>query len=325
MKRQARVIITSDEEGQSLLTLLSRRFNYHSSAEWQRLIANHRLLLNDQPAAADQPLHKGDTLQYLIPELPEPAVDQNFTVIFEDQHLLAIEKPATLPCHPGGCFFRHTLWYLVREQWQIKDVHIINRLDRETSGVVILAKNRNAARICREQFDQHLVTKEYLVAVHGNFPPRLEACGILKPDTNSPVRKKRCFAPAPDNLTPTGPDTAETTFCRVAQAPGISLLHALPKTGRLHQIRATLCSLGYPVIGDKIYGLDDRIFLRFIANEMTPDDQARLRLTRQALHAIALTLRHPATNQLLRLTAPLPAAIESLFPPQGNIAGTARS
>ena len=93
---------------------------------------------------------------------------------------------------------------------------------------------------------------------------------------------------------------------------GLSLVEAVPMTGRTHQIRATLCSSGYPVVGDKIYGVDDTLFLRFIADQLTAEDHRRLRLSRQALHAADLTIRHPRSEEILRLTAPLPSDITSL-------------
>ena len=84
-------------------------------------------------------------------------------------------------------------------------------------------------------------------------------------------------------------------------------------TGRLHQIRATLCSLGYPVVGDKIYGVDDTLFLRFVEDQFTVEDRKRLRLPRQALHAENLQIRHPVTGEVLRWTAPLPTDMDGLF------------
>ncbi len=101
---------------------------------------------------------------------------------------------------------------------------------------------------------------------------------------------------------------------------GISLLEAIPVTGRCHQIRATLCSLGFPVVGDKLYGVDEQLFLRFRQGGLTAADHQRLRLDRQALHAATLRLRHPLNGRELEFSSPLPEAMQSLLGSGGDTA-----
>jgi len=182
---------------------------------------------------------------------------------------------------------------------------------------VLAAKNKTAARLCQEQFSQRRVDKVYLVVVEGNFPETpipVEATGWLGPDPDSAIRKKMRFYPEQNDALP-GAMEASTAFRRISGAgdAGLSLLEARPHTGRCHQIRATLLHLGFPVAGDKLYGVDEQLFLRFQEDRLSAADHGRLRLPRQALHASGLRLSHPVSGQELKFSAPLPSALQELL------------
>lgn len=317
MQRKTSVLIQPHQAGQPLLTFVSQRFTYRSREEWQTELAAHRFLLNDTEAREDTILAPGDLLVYLMPALVEPPVDSDYTVIHEDDDLLVIDKPAPLPCHPGGRFFAHTLWALLKQNHGLAEPRLINRLDRETSGLVLVAKNKTAARLCQAQFAERRVEKVYQVVVEGNFPDTVlpvEAMGWLGPDTNSAVRKKIRFYPARNEAPPVAVESS-TAFRRISGASNanLSLLEARPHTGRCHQIRATLLHLGFPVVGDKLYGVDEQLFLRFQEDCLSAADHALLRLPRQALHASGLRLSHPTTAKRLEFFAPLPPALQGLL------------
>jgi 23S rRNA pseudouridine955/2504/2580 synthase/23S rRNA pseudouridine1911/1915/1917 synthase len=317
IQRKTSVLIQPHQAGQPLLDFISRRFTYRSRDEWQAELAARRFLLNDSEARGDTILAPRDRLVYLMPALIEPPVDTNYTVIHEDNDLLVIDKPAPLPCHPGGRFFAHTLWALLKEQHGLAEPRLINRLDRETSGLVLVAKNKSAARLCQEQFAQHRVEKFYLVVVEGDFPDTpapVEVNGWLGVDPDSAIRKKMRFYPD-HNETPPGAVASSTTFRRISTTGDtrLSLLEARPHTGRCHQIRATLLHLGFPVVGDKLYGVDEQLFLRFQEDRLSDADHAQLRLPRQALHAARLRLTHPMTGQDLEFSAPLPLTLSALM------------
>ena len=317
LQRTTSVLIQPQQAGQQLLDFVSQRFTYRSREEWQAELAAHRFLLNDTEARGDCILAKGDRLVYLMDALVEPKVATNYTVLYEDADLLVIDKPAPLPCHPGGRFFAHTLWALLKEKHGLDNPRLVNRLDRETSGIVLVAKNKDAARLCQEQFAQHRVEKVYLVLVEGDFPGTpdpMEATGWLGVDPNSAIRKKMRFYPA-QNDAPPGAVECSTTFRRLSYAgnPSLSLLEARPHTGRCHQIRASLLHLGFPVAGDKLYGLDEQLFLRFQEDRLNAHDHALLRLPRQALHAARLRLWHPTTGRELEFSSPLPPALQELL------------
>lgn len=284
---------------------LAGRFTYHALNEWVTLIKTKRLLVNGQSSQADYLLCEGDVVAYHPVSYEEPEVSQDIQVLYEDDVLLVVNKPADLPCHPGGRYFKNTLLYKLRGH--TPEVRLINRLDRETSGVILLAKNKKMAGKLGKQFERRQVTKEYQVLVEGQFPDQVTADGVLVVDENSPVIKKRVFQWEGEG------ETSSTRFRRLACGSDLSLVHVTLGTGRMHQIRATLSALGFPVVGDKIYGLDETIFIRFINKALTPEDHARLRLPRQALHAWKLTIRHPVTRDTMAFEAPWPRDVKRLF------------
>ena len=194
-----------------------------------------------------------------------------------------------------------------------ESLHFLSRLDRETSGLLLAAKTSEAAAHYQRLAAAGRITKTYLVAVEGEFPETLDACGWLFPDPDSVIRKKRRFAVAQPA---TGEaQTAETHCRRLASQAGLSPVQAGLVTGRTHQIRATLCSLGYPVVGDKIYGRDETWFLRFRDGQLTPTDETGLRLPHQALHAWKLAIQLPS-GENMAWTCPPPTDLVALFPDQ---------
>lgn len=317
MQRKNSVRIQPQQAGRQLLDFISQRFTYRSREQWQAELTAGRFLLNDAETRNDSILAQGDLLVYLMPALVEPPVACNYTVLHEDDDLLVINKPAPLPCHPGGRFFAHTLWALLKEDHGLDNPRFVNRLDRETSGLVLVAKHKRAARLCQEQFAEHRVEKVYQVVVEGDFPDTgqaVQAVGWLGVDPDSAIRKKMRFSPDKNEAVP-GAAEASTAFRRISGADNgsMSLVEARPHTGRCHQIRASLLHLGFPVVGDKLYGVDEQLFLRFQEDRLSGADHARLRLPRQALHAASLRLNHPITGQQLEFSAPLPPEIQELL------------
>lgn len=315
MERTAKIRTGSKEAGQTLKDLVCRRFDYLGRAAWHRHILEGRLLINGIKAGPDTRLDTGDTIEFILPQLREPPVNRNLSIIYDSRDLLVADKPANLPCHPAGRYFNHTLWALLKEELGLEQPIFIHRLDRETSGIVLVAKNRDAAGRYGRVFAQGAVRKRYLALVEGSFPDGvLRAEGILSRDPESSIRKKKRFyrharhAPLPD-----GAQACCTTFRNISAHGGISLVEALPRSGRTHQIRASLKGLGFPVVGDKLYGVDDTLFLKFIRDELSPEDRRRLRLDRQALHASEIRIPRPEDGRMLCFCSPLPADIAGLL------------
>jgi RluA family pseudouridine synthase len=303
MKRIVKTAIPPGTQPTQLITYLAQRFTYHSSETWHEFVEQKQVVVNGAHATPETTILPGDTLEY-HPDFsrhPEPDVDTNIEILYEDECLLAVDKPPNLPCHPAGIYFQNTLWAILKQRLD-QELYLVHRLDRETSGIVLVAKSPEIARTLQKTFQDQLAQKSYLVIVEGKPPLSFMAEGAISADSNSAVRKKRCFTPlTTGEKIPKNAQYCKTRFRTLEHNNGLSLLLAQPQTGRLHQIRATLCSLGYPVVGDKIYGSDETIFIRFIENQLTDSDRNRLRMDHQALHHFRLVLPHPETGHRLRI------------------------
>ena len=298
------------EDGAALPDHLAAHFRRFDRAGWIREIEAGRVTVNDRPAAPDTILKRHDRVDYLPPETAEPDARLDFRVVYEDADLLVIDKPGDLCVHPTGPFFRHTLWHLVGSRFG--EIRFVHRLDRETSGLVIAARTRRMAAAMDN--GQTPVRKEYLALVTGDFRGTVHAEGFLVHDGASEVRKKKrfVFADSSEAASIRLDSSAETSVTELIAeshvSPDMTLVRAVLGTGRQHQVRATLHSLGFPLAGDKLYGPDERLFLKIKSCTLTDADLARLRFSRQALHASLLEFRHPFTGETIRCESPFPWA-----------------
>lgn len=209
-----------------------------------------------------------------------------FPVVHEDDELLVINKPADLVCHPtkgdawSSLIGRVRLYLGPDGRGQL-----VNRLDRETSGLVLVAKTAAAASELRKLWERREVEKHYLAIVHGHLrEPEGVIDAPLGKDTQSVVVIK-------DTVRPDGAPARTAykllhTFTRPSGP--FSLLRVSPLTGRKHQIRIHMAHLGHPLVGDKLYGGDERIYLAFVEKRLTDDQRQRLLLPNHALHAAEL-------------------------------------
>jgi 23S rRNA-/tRNA-specific pseudouridylate synthase len=295
MERKPFARLGRDESGKTLIDWLSARFTYLSADGWRTMLDEGRVEVDGAAASPDRILAAGETVFFDPPPLVEPEVDPRYSVVMEDEDFLVVDKSGNLPCHPSGRFFEHSLWYLLRADYG--EVRIATRLDRETSGLVLVCRSASSAAFAQGLLSRGRIAKDYLVLVHGAFPERLDASGYLIADEASAVRKKRRYVeggPIPEGLKAEACATSFELLRSFELAPSgastipVSLLRARPATGRTHQIRATLFSLGFPLVGDKLYGLDEGFFLRFAAGTKNNEDLTRLIVPNQALHCAGL-------------------------------------
>jgi 23S rRNA pseudouridine1911/1915/1917 synthase len=223
-------------------------------------------------------------------------MDKLFQVVFEDLELLVINKPAGLVCHPTKTDQYSSL--IGRIRLYLGDQshpQLVNRLDRETSGVTVVAKTASAARQLRRLWESRSVEKDYLAIVHGHVQEdsgRIDA--PLGKDSASRVAIKDCVRQ--DGAVAITEYRVETRFVRPGEPPTnpqkhpiaprpFSLLRLNPHTGRKHQIRIHLAHIGHPIVGDKLYGGDEDLYLALVEDRLTPEQRARLILPYHALHA----------------------------------------
>lgn len=209
-------------------------------------------------------------------ELPE-------WVLVNDDDLLAIDKPGWVVCHPSKNGPWSSLVGACREWTGLETLHLIARLDRETSGVILMAKHRAAARKLQMAFQERKVEKIYHTILEGELAEPVSVDQRLAKDLESPVAAKVTVRKSNSS------QRAITHFAPVVSGGGYTLARVTLETGRKHQIRAHAEWLGHRVAGDKIYGPDDTLFLEFIEHGWTDRLSATLPLRRQALHCTALT------------------------------------
>jgi 23S rRNA pseudouridine1911/1915/1917 synthase len=246
------------------------------------------------------------------PARQEPPCPRTFTVVLTDPRLYVIDKPSGLPVHASAKFYFNTLTRVLGERFPDEpELQICHRLDRETSGCLVVARDRDAAITIKGAFaTKTAVTKEYLAVVHGQPPWDTEATidiplRVAQPGDPTRLPHVRML-PGPGGL-------QAITRVRVEQRHGDhALVRCTLVTGRQHQIRAHLAAVGFPIVGDKLYAHGDDAFIRFCDEGLVADLAALFVLPRHALHAARVTFPHPDRRRLTA-EAPLPRDLASLL------------
>lgn len=293
--------------GLPLVDYLAGRFPYLDRAGWASEIAAGRLRLDGRRATAAQTVRRGAELVYERVQ-PEPDVDTNVRVLHADAHLVVVDKPAHLPAHADGPFVRHTLVHIARTLWPGSPIELVHRLDRETSGVCVLARTPEAREALRRQFADRTVDKSYLAVVAGRATGDFAIDRPIGRCAGSAVAIRR--SAGADALDPR-PATTRVTVLRASTSR--SLLHCRPLTGRTHQIRVHLEAVGLPVLGDKLYGRPDAHYLDFVRRMKAGGSPADVPIgepSRHLLHASELSLVHPGSGERMSWRAETPPDFE---------------
>jgi 23S rRNA pseudouridine1911/1915/1917 synthase len=315
MRTEIREIqIKETEQGERLDVFLTRRHDNFSRTEWQQRIDDGFVRINGTVARRSRRLNQGDMIEFSYTTRDEPEVNADIRILFEDEDYLVINKPPGIPVHPSGIYRTRAVTNLLVEQGLMATPHLLHRLDRETSGVLALGKTRKAASEFQKVLRSGAMEKGYLVAVEGDFTAPLDARGYIYRLPDSALPRQRFYKEENPPENAIEPQTCRTVFTPMQHKGGMTLIEVKLFTGRMHQIRATLFSLGYPVVGDKLYGVDGDFYFKFADDTMTASDWERLRIDRCALHCETLNLPHPLSKERWRLYAPLPDDMSLLFP-----------
>jgi 23S rRNA pseudouridine1911/1915/1917 synthase len=280
----------ADQYGGRLDKFVTEKLPELSRTYAQKLITDGCITVNNQVVKASQRLNTGDRLTISIPPpVPSTLTPENIplSVLYEDEDLLVIDKPAGLTVHPAPGTPNHTLVNAVLARLpELPDTGdrlrpgIVHRLDKDTSGLVLVAKNRLALSKLTDQFKTRSVLKVYLVLVRGHLSP--ESGFIDAPIGRDPSNRKRMA------LVDSG-RAARTKYRVIKYTGNCTLLEVMPETGRTHQIRVHLSAIGYPVVGDKTYGVKSAF------------------LSRQFVHAHRLGFRLPSSDEYVEFESELPS------------------
>ena len=299
---QRDIIVPAECSGWRLDHFLKRRIGRMSRTRIQSIIGEQISFPDGRPARPSSPVRAGETILLRRPAPIEPEVPRHFDILFEDDSVLVIDKPAGLPMHTTAKFWRNTLVALLRELYPDEQMEIAHRIDRETSGVLLVARNRKIASVLTRAFARRAVEKTYLALVKGHPPDE----GKIDVPLHLLDTKSRVMM-GPTSVVGAGLP-AVTKFRVVRRLPGHALCEAHPLTGRQHQIRVHFASIGHPIAGDKLYGAGEALFMRACEEPLTAELLACFDgLARHALHAHRLRFLHPVTKQPVTVESPLPA------------------
>ncbi len=279
--------------------LAARLGKKYSRVMVQKLIDDGLVTRAARPVKASARLSEGETVLIRYRRVAEPPVPhETMPILYQDESIVVISKPGGTLSHPTDKVLHNTVTHLLAKQLGRK-VYLAHRLDRETSGTMVLALDVPSARGLYEQFVSHGVRKEYLAVVFGAVDWEGKVVDAPLGEEGKAIRVRRVVGGA-------NGQSAVTEFRRLATDGRLSLVSALPRTGRLHQIRAHLAHLGHPLVGDKLYCGDGEVYMKAVRKEVSRADLDALGADRQLLHAWRLSFKHPVGGRALSFEAPVP-------------------
>ena len=306
MKKEIKIKIEKDIAGQRIDKYLGGKFTPDFSRNMlKNFIHNSQIQVNGLVIKPHYILKENDKIEILLTEADLTkedttdiqAVEIPLDLIYEDQYLLVVNKPAGLVVHPAPGHYEDTLvnalLFYTKELSQIggsSKPGIVHRLDKDTSGVVVVARDDRTHRILASQFKQHKVKKIYIAIVHGIV--EFDEGVIDEPIARSPLNRKKMII-----AYHSAARASETYYRVLCRKSNYTVVEAHPKTGRTHQIRVHMAHLGHPLLGDLLYSKTAR----------------RNEISRQALHAKSISFTHPHTNQTMEFESPIPQDIVNLM------------
>ncbi len=315
MEDRREILIPPKKEKERLDVFLTREIGHFSRAYFQRLIEAQKVLVNETPEKASYLVTPGDRIEVLIPppkkyEMAPENIPLN--IVYEDRYLLVVNKPAGLVVHPAVGHFTGTLVNALL--YHCRDLSgiggelrpgIVHRLDKDTSGLLVVAKDDYTHRKLSEQFSLRTIDREYWALVWGVPSPR---SGRIETQIGrSPTNRKKMA------VLKEGGKLAITTYETQERLYLLSLVKLKLGTGRTHQIRVHMAHIGHPVLGDSPYGGRNRRLGALTAAERKIAATYLEMMPRQALHARTLGFEHPHTHERLRFESDLPEDMDTLL------------
>jgi 23S rRNA pseudouridine1911/1915/1917 synthase len=300
------LVVPPEQQGQRLDRFLTSFLGGHSRSQLQKLIADGHVTVAGRSARANLQLKSGDLVRVELPEAAPASVageELPLEILFQDDDLAVVNKPAGMVVHPAAGHSSGTLVNaLLHHLTGLSGIGgetrpgIVHRLDRGTSGVMVIAKNDQAHQELSRQFHDREVEKEYIALVWGVVQAgrRIDAAIGRDPDDRQKMSARAKHA-----------RSAVTRITRAMHLPGLTLCQVAIHTGRTHQIRVHLSAIGHPVVGDSVYG--------GVHRRVPGDIRAVQRLERPFLHAARLAFTHPRDGRRLEFTAPLPDDLQDVL------------
>ncbi len=293
------VELDAEQPGERLDKALAAQLEGFSRAQIQQLIHAGQVTVNGKAAKASYRLEPGDAIRVQVPLEDEEAGVQPqaipLSVLYEDDDVAVVDKPAGMVVHPAYGHAEGTLVNAVLNRWpgigafgEVERAGIVHRLDKDTSGVILIAKTAEALENLRGQFEARTVHKRYLALVEGT-PPTPE--GVIDAPIGRDPRQRKRMAVSREGR------EAVTEYRLREEYAEYSLLEVFPRTGRTHQIRVHLAFIGHPVVGDTVYGRRKQ----------------GIKMKRHFLHAASISFEQPRTGERVTVESPLPVALEDVL------------
>ncbi len=308
------VTVAAEDAGQRLDVFLATKFPLYSRVHLRRVISANGVTINGHGGKPAYRLHEGEVVSVRLPDLPRssPIPEEiPLTILYEDEHLVAINKPSLMVVHPSRGHWTGTLTSALAFHFNTLSSigganrpGIVHRLDRDTTGVIVVAKTDRAHAGLTAQFEDRTTEKEYFAIVAGNIDRDRDQ--IDQPIGQHPHHREKMAIRPGHPLS----KEAQTFYEVIERFDGFTSVRALPKTGRTHQIRVHLAYVGTPVLCDKMYGSRAQITRGEVRNHREDDD---ILLERQALHARRLKLAHPITGEMLEFIAEVPEDLQGVI------------
>ncbi len=317
---EIKIQIQAPLDGLRLDAALTQFITWRSRTSIHQLIKDGFVILEGRRARPASRMRQGEVVVVKIPKrsVPDEPVapdDSDIVVVHQDDFMIAVDKPPGLAVHPAGRRIHGTLIHYLHQRFRrpedpAHDVvpRLMHRIDRETSGLIMASLNEDFHAQITRQFEDRLVHKTYLAVVHG-CPQQDEGLIDLGigPDRSSSIRLKL------EARRDGSGQPALTRYRVLQQNKRYALVEMKPKTGRTHQLRVHMTAIGCPLVGDKIYGVEDEIFLQSLDGALSQENKERLVLERHALHNHRISFYHPVDARQMELTAPLPADMAALL------------